>query len=105
LIIFRLFEKHPGHAHGDLEPGIGPEKFRKEVGGGEITLLRYLDEDIPVLFLPEKLVPIWVEAKGLVKLKIHGEQRHDSIDPSLLKKKLKAHKLLTLYSLFPAEAI
>jgi hypothetical protein len=76
LIGLGLFQEGPGHTEGDLEMGIGRHEFGEHAGGRQVAHLCHLFEDGPVGFVPEELVPLRVETKGLVELKVACNQGH-----------------------------
>jgi hypothetical protein len=65
---------------------MGGDQLRKHPGRREVALLRNLEEDGPVLLVPEKLAPVRMEPKRLMELKIKRDERHvhtSAADPIL----------------------
>jgi hypothetical protein len=54
---------------------MGGDQLRKHPGRREVALLRNLEEDGPVLLVPEKLSPVRMEPKRLMELKIKRDER------------------------------
>ena len=76
LVEFGLLQKRSGHAEGDLESRTGRDQFREHPCRRQIAFLGNLEEDLPVLLLPEELVPVRMEPERLVELKVKRDERH-----------------------------
>jgi len=73
---FGLLEEGPGHPEGDLEGGMGRDQLREHPGRGHIALLGDLEKYLPIHLFPEKLLPVGMQAEGLVELEVKRDERH-----------------------------
>ncbi len=59
-----------------LNPGQADDQFREHPRRRQIAFLGNLEEDLPVLLVPEELVPVRMESERLVELKVKRDERH-----------------------------
>jgi hypothetical protein len=69
-----------------------PDKIDEEVQGRQITFLRHLEKDFPVLLIPEKFIAVGMKPGGLMKLEIQGQERHGGQTVSSLEFRVKTNK-------------
>ena len=73
LVEFRLIQKRPGQAHGELELGPFRDKRRQRPDGGKVALPRLIGEELPVSLIPQELVPLGMEQERVMELEIEND--------------------------------
>src|SRR5271157_881300 len=69
LIKFGLLKKCAGHAERNLESAVARDKVGEHGYRGEVTVFRDLNENIPVLLLPQELISFRMEPERLMEVK------------------------------------